>query len=102
MGLFKSIGKIAGGVGGFVLGGPAGAYAGYKLGDAVTGGGGKKTGNPPAASTPTRRTTRAVRGRGSQPIPRHVERWPGRARGIDASRCLVGDAGVPAAAAGDS
>lgn len=47
MGLFKSLGKIAGGVGGFVLGGPAGAYAGYKLGDAVTGGGGgQKTGNP--------------------------------------------------------
>lgn len=46
MGLFKSLGKIAGGVGGFVLGGPAGAYAGYKLGDAVTGSGGKKTGNP--------------------------------------------------------
>lgn len=50
MGLFKSLGKIAGGVGGFMIGGPAGAYAGYKLGDAVTGSGGKKTGNPAGGS----------------------------------------------------
>lgn len=43
MGLFKSLGKLAGGVGGFLVGGPAGAYAGYKLGDAVTGSGKKKS-----------------------------------------------------------
>jgi hypothetical protein len=32
MSFLKILGKVAGGVGGFVLGGPAGAYAGYKLG----------------------------------------------------------------------
>jgi hypothetical protein len=42
MSFLKSLGKVAGGVGGFMLGGPAGAFAGYKLGDAVTGGGAKK------------------------------------------------------------
>lgn len=40
MSFLKTLGKVAGGAGGFLLGGPAGAYAGYKLGDAVTGGGG--------------------------------------------------------------
>jgi hypothetical protein len=42
MSFLKTLGKVAGGAGGFLLGGPAGAYAGYKLGDAVTGGSGKK------------------------------------------------------------
>jgi hypothetical protein len=40
MSFLKILGKVAGGVGGFVLGGPAGAYAGYKAADALTGGGG--------------------------------------------------------------
>jgi hypothetical protein len=40
MSFLKTLGKVAGGVGGFVLGGPAGAYAGYKAADALTGGGG--------------------------------------------------------------
>jgi hypothetical protein len=60
MSFLKTLGKVAGGVGGFVLGGPAGAYAGYKLGDAVTGGGG---GEDPGTRRPmltgTRRTTLA-------------------------------------------
>ena len=40
MSFLSSLGKIAGGVGGFMLGGPAGAMAGYSLGSAIGGGGG--------------------------------------------------------------
>jgi len=35
MGLFGTLGKIAGGVGGFMVGGPAGAAAGYSLGSGL-------------------------------------------------------------------
>lgn len=35
-GVLKGVAKVGGAAGGFVLGGPAGAYAGYKLGDAVS------------------------------------------------------------------
>lgn len=40
MSFLSGLGKIAGGVGGFLLGGPAGAMAGYSLGSAVGGSGG--------------------------------------------------------------
>lgn len=48
MSFLKTLGKVAGGVGGFVLGGPAGAYAGYKAADALTGGGGGSHANTTA------------------------------------------------------
>lgn len=35
MGIFGTLGKIAGGVGGFLLGGPAGAAAGYGLANSI-------------------------------------------------------------------
>jgi hypothetical protein len=40
MGFFGNLGKIAGGVGGFILGGPAGATAGYGLANSLVGGDG--------------------------------------------------------------
>jgi hypothetical protein len=46
MSFLSSLGKIAGGVGGFLLGGPAGAMAGYSLGSAIGGGGGGSKGDP--------------------------------------------------------
>lgn len=39
-GVWKGVARIGGAAGGFALGGPAGAMAGYKLGEAVSGGGG--------------------------------------------------------------
>lgn len=42
MSFWKSLAKVGGALGGFALGGPAGAVAGYSLGSAVSGGGGKK------------------------------------------------------------
>lgn len=48
-GVLKGVAKVGGAAGGFMLGGPAGAYAGYKLGDAVSGGGGGGGGGGDAA-----------------------------------------------------
>lgn len=39
MSFLGTLGKVAGGVGGFMLGGPAGAYAGYSVANKLAGGG---------------------------------------------------------------
>ena len=46
MSFLSGLAKVAGGVGGFLMGGPAGAMAGYSLGSAVGGGGGGSKGDP--------------------------------------------------------
>lgn len=52
MGLWNKLAGIAGGIGGAFLGGPAGAMAGYQLGNAVTGGGGDGGPAPQRSTAP--------------------------------------------------
>lgn len=88
MGFWRTLAKVGGAAGGFVLGGPAGAAAGYQLGSIGEGGGGQPQGGP-APSGPNgggfSRSRMLARTMAAQP-PRPQTASPNDQMGVDSAR----------------
>lgn len=90
MGFWRTLAKVGGAAGGFVLGGPAGAAAGYQLGSiGEGGGGGAQPQGGPASSGPNgggfSRERLLARTRAAAP-PRPQMASPNDQTGVDAAR----------------